>query len=75
MSLADLGHRIRQADRCDRCGAQAFAFATIIDVRLFFCGHHFAMHEPAIYLIASEVVDERHRLTLNTTPDLKGAPA
>lgn len=52
--------RIRVADRCDRCGAQAFASAVVNAVELFFCGHHFRKAEAGLYAVASRIVDERH---------------
>lgn len=40
-------------DRCDRCGAQAFARAVAISgdsslLELLFCGHHFHKHGKAL---------------------------
>ena len=63
---------LKLADRCDRCGAQAFARATIRhDVagastltEFMFCGHHFAEHEATLYLVAVRVVDERAHINL-----------
>lgn len=60
--------RLRVADRCDRCGAQAFALAVVNGVDLMFCGHHFARHEDALRAVASEVVDERARINRKPTP-------
>lgn len=51
--------------RCDRCGAQAFAWAKIRasdKIALKFCAHHFNRHRDALLKIASLVVDERYRL-------------
>ena len=31
---------LTQADRCDRCGAQAFFRAVFVNGELTFCGHH-----------------------------------
>jgi hypothetical protein len=65
------------ADRCDRCGAQAFVSARIIvevepgisgPVDLRFCAHHFKKHEAAIRAVAVEVLDERERLNLRPSP-------
>lgn len=53
---------LKIADRCDRCGAQAFAAATIDGTDLLFCGHHFAEHETELRKVATKVVDERARI-------------
>lgn len=58
---------LRIADRCDRCPAQAFAWARVIGVALRFCGHHFAKHRNALLDQASIIVDERHRINLKPT--------
>lgn len=47
------------ADRCDRCGAEAFAWVNGISGDLYFCGHHFTKHESALKEYAFEVVDDR----------------
>lgn len=50
--------------RCDRCGAAAYASAIYANAlsTLFFCSHHFRIHEAAIRSRAMDVRDERHRL-------------
>lgn len=53
---------LKVADRCDRCGAQAFVWARFTDEGLLFCGHHFARWETAIRASARFVLDERHRI-------------
>jgi len=50
------------ADRCDRCGAQAWVRVGIGDSSLLFCGHHFAESEDRLRPIASYVHDEREHL-------------
>jgi hypothetical protein len=52
------------ADRCDRCGpaVQAFAMAYVLEVKLFFCGHHFRKHRDALAKVATILVDETHKL-------------
>jgi hypothetical protein len=47
------------ADRCDRCGAQAFVLVKGVTGELYFCGHHFAKNEEALANFAFEVIDER----------------
>lgn len=56
---------LSRLDRCDRCGAQAFARATLPGAdgaALFFCGHHFRAHEDALVAAGADILDERHRL-------------
>ena len=59
---------LRLADRCDRCGAQAFVVTEhdLPDgrsVELLFCGHHYAKHEehlaPHLALDARDRINER----------------
>lgn len=50
---------IKTSDRCDRCGAEAFVWACGITGELFFCGHHYSMHEESIKNFAYEIIDER----------------
>jgi hypothetical protein len=47
------------ADRCDKCGAQAFVIAKFAAGELLFCGHHFSDHELMIRESSFEVIDER----------------
>ncbi len=40
---------LNAADRCDRCGAQAVARATLTSgSHLLFCGHHLRAHEAGL---------------------------
>ncbi|MFC6713566.1 hypothetical protein ATK17_0954 [Branchiibius hedensis] len=51
------------ADRCDRCGAQAFIRARLAgDTELLFCAHHGREHLPKLQAVAEEVIDETDRL-------------
>ena len=50
---------LKLADRCDRCGAQAFVIAKGINGELYFCGHHFNKHQEALDKYAFEIIDER----------------
>ena len=44
---------LRPADRCDRCGAQAFVKVDIASGGdLLFCGHHYAHYELALLPVA-----------------------
>jgi hypothetical protein len=53
---------IKVADRCDRCGAQAFVLVKGMSGELLFCGHHFAKFEEKLTQFAYEIVDERDRI-------------
>ena len=59
---------LRIADRCDRCGAQAFVLATVNGTDLLFCGHHFNRWEDDIREVASRVVDERKYINSKPSP-------
>ena len=45
--------QLKVADRCDRCGSQAFVLIKGISGELMFCGHHYN---------AYEIVDERDHI-------------
>jgi ribosomal protein S14 len=51
--------KMKIADRCDRCGSQAFVLVTGVNGELMFCGHHFKQHESVLNDYAYEIVDER----------------
>ena len=51
------------ADRCDRCGAQAYLKVELQSGgELLFCAHHAREHGDALKAVAANVVDETHRL-------------
>jgi hypothetical protein len=51
------------ADRCDRCGAQAYLKVELLSGgELLFCAHHAREHGDALKAVAANVVDETHRL-------------
>ena len=51
------------ADRCDRCGAQAYIRVVLPSgADLLFCGHHGRQHEAALRDVAAEIRDESQRL-------------
>ena len=55
------------ADRCDRCGAQAYLRVELQSgAELLFCAHHAREHGDKLKEIAVNVIDETHKLT--TTP-------
>ena len=53
---------LKVADRCDKCGAQAFVLVKGMSGELMFCGHHFAKFEEKLTQFAYEIVDERDRI-------------
>jgi len=51
------------ADRCDRCGAQAYVRATMESgFDLLLCAHHFRENESRLREIAVDIHDESTRL-------------
>lgn len=62
-------HTLFPADRCDRCGAQAFVLVEIASGGdLLFCGHHYARHELALLAVTSRVTDEREFINARPSP-------
>lgn len=52
------------AERCDRCGAQAYVRVVLEHGgELLFCGHHANEYEHALRKIAIDFQDERARIT------------
>lgn len=56
--------RLTNADRCDRCGAQAFVRTTMsTGHELFWCAHHFAENEKGLAAKnAAVTADLRHTI-------------
>jgi hypothetical protein len=50
------------ADRCDRCGAQAYVRVLLPSGELLFCAHHARQHSAAFADLAVHVQDETSRL-------------
>lgn len=50
------------ADRCDRCGAQAYLRVVLSVGELLFCAHHARVHRDHILAVAVSVSDETRRL-------------
>jgi len=50
------------ADRCDRCGAQAYVRVTLPGGELLFCAHHYREHAPRFAVVATHIHDETDRL-------------
>lgn len=52
------------ADRCDRCGAQAYVRVLLNSGgELLFCAHHMRKHDDSLRKIASDIQDETAKLT------------
>src|ERR1700752_1828602 len=57
------------ADRCDRCGAQAYLKVELLSGgELHFCAHHAREHGDALKAVAANVIDETHRLADTAAP-------
>ena len=51
------------ADRCDRCGAQAYLRVELRSGgELLFCAHHAREHGDKLREVAASVTDETHKL-------------
>lgn len=50
------------ADRCDRCGAQAYVRVVLGSGELLFCGHHAKAYEDKLRASAVAWVDETSSL-------------
>lgn len=57
---------LKQSDRCDRCGAQAFGAAFFKGMDILFCGHHLRAHSPALIAQGFHIIDMTH--TINERP-------
>ena len=52
------------ADRCDRCGAQAYVRVVLPGSgELLFCAHHSRQHGDALAKVGAEIQDETERLS------------
>lgn len=50
-------------DRCDRCGAQAYVRATLLNGgELLFCGHHGKEYAEKLKSVSAKIQDETDRL-------------
>lgn len=62
-TLMDDRH-LTTADRCDRCGAQAYLRVTLASGgELMFCAHHARKHEDKLKQVALRIHDETHRVS------------
>ena len=54
---------LNAADRCDRCGAQAYVRVTLTSGgELLFCAHHGRKYEEKLRTVATTWLDETARL-------------
>lgn len=60
------------ADRCDRCGAQAYVRARLADgLELHFCAHHGRAHLDKLRDMQDiDILDETHKLHAEENPTL-----
>ena len=56
------------ADRCDRCGAQAFFRAVLTAGDLLFCAHHGRAHAERLAQVALEVQDGTAAINSRPSP-------
>ena len=55
---------LNAADRCDRCGAQAYMRVTLTSGgELLFCAHHGRAHSDKLQQVALNIQDETNRLS------------
>ena len=64
--LASAG--LTTADRCDRCGAQAFYRAVLSSGDLLFCAHHGRKHAERLAEVAVEVQDGTAAINARPSP-------
>ncbi|WP_202805879.1 DUF7455 domain-containing protein [Actinopolymorpha alba] len=56
------------ADRCDRCGAQAYVRVSLSSGgELLFCAHHGREHSDKLREVAIDIHDETNRLGVDTS--------
>ena len=62
---------LTRADRCDRCGSQAYVRATMTThAELLVCGHHANEHRPALLVAGATFHDETNKLTIRSESSL-----
>lgn len=59
---------LTSADRCDRCGAQAFYRAVLSSGDLLFCAHHGRKHADRLAELAVEVQDGTAAINAKPSP-------
>jgi hypothetical protein len=59
---------LTSADRCDRCGAQAFYRAVLATGELLFCAHHGRAHAARLAEVAVELQDGTAAINSKPSP-------
>ncbi len=55
---------LNAVDRCDRCGAQAYVRATLLNGgELLFCAHHAKQYAEGLKPVVAAIQDETSKLT------------
>ncbi|MBF8252929.1 MAG: hypothetical protein HW379_1271 [Actinobacteria bacterium] len=55
-------------DRCDRCGAQAYVRAVLLNGgELMFCAHHGKEYAEKLKSVAATIIDESEKLVETST--------
>ncbi|HEV7192004.1 MAG TPA: hypothetical protein VGN35_02280 [Jatrophihabitantaceae bacterium] len=63
MTITYADNVLTAADRCDRCGAQAYVRAVMASgSELLFCAHHWHDNEARLREVATSIHDESERL-------------
>ncbi len=63
MTTSVIENGLTAADRCDRCGAQAYVKMTMPSGgELFFCAHHARAHHDKIQQVALKIHDETAKI-------------
>ena len=63
MSISHQGAALNAADRCDRCGAQAYVRVIMANgFELLFCAHHSRGHADKLKQVALKIHDESERI-------------
>jgi hypothetical protein len=63
---------LNAVDRCDRCGAQAYVRATLLNGgELLFCAHHAKQYAEGLKPVVAAIQDETAKLTASavSVPD------
>lgn len=64
MTTTVTDHDLTAADRCDRCGAQAYLRITLLNGgELLFCAHHGKAHSEKLRQVALAIHDESDRIS------------
>jgi len=55
---------LNSVDRCDRCGAQAYVRATLVNgLDLLFCAHHAKEYAEGLKKVDANIYDESEKLS------------